>query len=106
MFRAWRLPSERTNLFFRCLARQWRGLLKHIDKLRLPIDRNMSHDKMRRQSDALDFQPQSLAQFHIQQRQCNRQPLAVVDHAAEIAVGPMVVISATAVKAVVMEKIL
>ena len=71
---------------------------------RLALLRDVPHDEVPRQADALHRHAQPAGQLHVQHRQRDGQALAVVDHLGQVAVGAVVVVAAAAVKALLAEQ--
>ena len=91
--------------FGRIIARQLLALVEDIDQLWLTLSRHMPHHEMPWQTDAFDVQTQLATKFHVQNRQCDGQPFAIVDHAMQVAVGGVIVLGAAAMKALLLVKV-
>ena len=78
--------------------------LEDVDDLRVALRWLEANHEMTGQCEPDNFQPDLAGELHVDHRQRDRQSLAVIDHAAQVAVGPVIVVGAAAVKAVVLEQ--
>ena len=95
------LVGHRPDPLRRILARQRHRPLEHVDELLVALAWDVLHHEVPRQADADDVHVEAFRELHVEDRERDRQTLAVVDHAAEMAVGTVVVVGATAMEAIV-----
>ena len=100
-----RLAGDRLHLRGGLVARERRAPLEDVDQSRLSGGWRVPHDEVSRQADPLDRHAEAAPQFHVENRERDRQPLAVVDDAAHMAVGAVVVLRPAPVETVLREQV-